>query len=92
MAEVLVQSHLNLNGNEFQNAVIQNLSTAPQNPKAGQLYFNTVDNTTYVYDGTQWVDALSQGDYTFQNGIENVDGTRNVQIKLSYLLFIRLFV
>ena len=83
MAEVLVQSHLNLNGNEFQNAVIQNLSTAPQNPKAGQLYFNTVDNTTYVYDGTQWVDALSQGDYTFQNGIENVDGTRNVQIKLN---------
>ena len=83
MAEVLVQSHLNLNGNEFQNAVIQNLASAPQNPKAGQLYFNTVDNTEYVYDGTKWVDALSQGDYTFQNGIEVVDGTRNVQLKLN---------
>ena len=83
MAEVLVQSHLNLNGNEFQNAVIQNLSSAPSNPKAGQMYFNTVDHTTYVYDGTKWVDALSQGDYTFQNGIENESGTRNVQLKLA---------
>jgi hypothetical protein len=83
MAEVLVQSHLNLNGNELQNGVIQNLATAPLNAKAGQMYFNTVDETLYVYDGTQWVNALSQGDYTFQNGIENVDGTRNVQIKLN---------
>ena len=82
MAEVLVQSHLNLNGNEFQNAVIQNLSTAPQNPKAGQLYFNTVDNTTYVYDGTQWVDALSQGDYSFQNGLVEGEG-RTVSINLA---------
>lgn len=82
MAEVLVQSHLNLNGNEFQNAVIQNLSTAPQNPKAGQLYFNTVDNTTYVYDGTQWIDALSQGDYSFQNGLVEGEG-RTVSINLA---------
>ena len=83
MAEVLVQSHLNLNGNELQNGVIQNLATAPSSAKAGQMYFNTVDETLYVYDGTQWVNALSQGDYTFQNGIENEDGTRNVQIKLN---------
>ena len=82
MAEVLVQSHLNLNGNEFQNAVIQNLSAAPSNPKAGQLYFNTVDNTTYVYDGTKWVDALSQGDYTFQNGLVEGEG-RTVGINLA---------
>ena len=83
MAQVLVKSHLNLGGNEIQNAVFQNLATAPQNPVEGQFYFNTTDGTLYVYNGTSWVDALSQGDYTFQNGIENVAGTRNVQIKLA---------
>ena len=83
MAEVLVKSHLNLGGNEIQNAVFQNLSGAPSNPAAGQFYFNTTDSTLYVYNGTSWVDALSQGDYTFQNGLELVDNTRNVQIKLA---------
>ena len=73
---------LNLNQNELQNPVLQNLASAPANPKAGQAYFNTADNTVYVYDGTDWIDALSQGNYTFQNGVELVSGTRNVQIKL----------
>ena len=53
---------LNLNQNELQNAVVQNLATAPANPKAGQHYFNTADNTEYVYNGTSWVDTLNQGE------------------------------
>ena len=83
MAEVLVKSHLNLGGNEIQNAVFQNLSSAPSNPAEGQFYFNTTDETLYVYNGTAWIDALSQGDYTFQNGVELVEGTRNVQVKVA---------
>lgn len=82
MAELLFQSHINLDGNELQNAVVQNLNTAPESPKAGQSYFNTTSNTLFVYDGTKWVDALSQGDYTFQNGIEEVEG-RAVQLKIN---------
>ena len=82
MAQVNFKSHLNLGGNEIQNAVIQNLSGAPSNPKVGQFYFNTTDNTLYVYNGTSWIDALSQGDYTFQNGIEESEG-RLVGIKLA---------
>lgn len=82
MAELLVQSHLNLDGNEIQNAVAQNLTTAPSNPKDGQFYFNTANDTLYVFNGTDWIDALSQGDYTFQNGIEEVEG-RAVQLKIN---------
>lgn len=77
----------NLNGQgiaELQNYKIQNLSSAPTtNLSAGRFYYNTTDNTLYVYNGTAWVDALSQGDYTFQNGLEVVTNTRNVQIKLA---------
>jgi len=82
MAKKKILVDYDLSQNELQNAVIQNLASAPANPKAGQHYFNTADNTEYVYNGTSWVDALSQGDYTFQNGVELVSGTRNVQVKL----------
>lgn len=69
---------------ELRNYNIQNLSSAPTTGlQAGRFYFNTTDNTLYVYNGTAWVDALSQGDYTFQNGVELVNGTRNVQLKLA---------
>ena len=43
---------INLNKNELQNAVIQNLSTAPDNPKVGQVYYNTTDQLMYQYKRT----------------------------------------
>lgn len=82
MAERKFVADLNLNQNELQNAVFQNLATAPSNPKNGQFYFDTTDNTLYVYNGTAWVDALSQGDYTFQNGIKESSG-RIVELNLA---------
>lgn len=63
-------NNLDLKNNEIQNFRVQNLAAAPENPVLGQHYFNTVDNTEYVHNGTKWVDALSQGDYTFKNGIK----------------------
>lgn len=72
---------LDLGQNELQNAVIQNLASAPSNPKKGQHYFDTSTNTEYIWDGTAWVNAMSQGDYTFQNGVEEITG-RKVQIKV----------
>ena len=61
---------------ELRNLNVQNLSTAPTtNLRAGRFYFNTTDNTLYVYNGTAWVDALNQGKiYTEGNGI-NITGT-----------------
>ena len=47
-------NNLDLNKNELQNAVIQPLSSAPSNPKEGQIYYNTVDKKYYIFDGTSW--------------------------------------
>lgn len=76
---------LNLNRNELQNAVIQNLSTAPSNPIEGLMYYNTNDNIAYIYDGTAWRNTMSTGDYTFINGIEELSGqdAGKVQLKLA---------
>lgn len=39
-----------------------NLSSAPTtNVYEGRFYMNTTDHILYVYNGSQWVDALSQG-------------------------------
>ena len=64
-------TNVDLKQNELQNAVIQNLASAPSNPKAGQFYFNTTNKTLYVYANGAWVDALTQGTtYTEGNGID----------------------
>ena len=49
-------TNIDLNSNELRNGVIHNLATDPGTGVAGQLYFNTVDQTLKVYNGTtsQW--------------------------------------
>jgi len=60
---------INLNKNELQNARIQNLASAPSSVSSvtGQVYYNTVDNKTYYFNGTSWVD-MTGGAGSINNG------------------------
>lgn len=76
-------TNINLNGNQLERAKFQTVASleSVSNPFAGQHVWCTADNQEYVYDGTKWVNALSQGDYTFANGVQESD--RQVSLKLA---------
>ena len=78
MAKRKVPADLDLLLNELQNAVAQNLSTTPAAPKAGQFWFDTVDDTLKCKTANGGVkDALSQGKtYTQSTGVI-VNNTNN---------------
>lgn len=57
VADITLGANLELNKNELIEAVVQKSSTAPNNPKEGQIYYNTTNQTIYVsIGGTTWLD------------------------------------
>lgn len=45
---------LDLLQNEIRNGVFQHLAAAPENPKEGQFYYNTVAKKFYVFEDNKW--------------------------------------
>jgi len=81
-------SNLDLTRNQLLNAVIQNLATPPQNPKVGQIYFNTAvqELKIYVQTGTDpntfaW-DVVGK-EYELVNDILEASGDETSGLKYS---------
>lgn len=55
-------TNLDLTKNQILNVALQNLSSPPGSPVAGQVYYNTVDKAIYFWDSLQWVNI--SGDIT----------------------------
>ena len=67
-----VLNNLDLVQNEIQNAVVQNLATAPSSPEVGQVYYDTVLGYLRVYNGSSW-DRLDD------NWVSSVGATAPIQ-------------
>ena len=54
---------IDLNGNELQNAVDQNLTSAPESPVEGQFYWNSSTKQDMIWNGSAWVSRTSDTTY-----------------------------
>lgn len=58
--------------NQLLNAVLENRSTPPSNPVAGQQYYNTSDKKAYYYNGSTWIamgtETVSYPPFIINNG------------------------
>ena len=79
-----ILTNLDLNRNQIQNVVIHPLATAPANPVAGQIYYNTTDDIIYKFNGTSW-DSIGVGTITKADvGLDNVDNTSDATKKTNF--------
>lgn len=81
MANIKYLVDLDLSKNQLLNATVQNLATAPTSPQEGQIYYDTGDDTVYVWTGSSWLDLGNQGvggtDLSYTAGTANGVVTSN---------------
>ena len=91
MASIKHLVDLDLNKNQLLNAVVQNLAVAPTSPNQGQIYWDTAQDSLFVWDedGSAWIDLGSDGitnlAYTagVSNGVVTSDSGDNATIPLA---------
>lgn len=69
---------INLNRNELQNAVIQNLASAPSSPTPGLVYYDTTLSKFGTYNGSEWVymGDMDGSDYVDLTTAQSVGGVK----------------
>lgn len=73
-----LSNSLSLNQNEIKDVVIDNLSSAPGSPVAGQIYYNTTNSNTYIWNGSSWEDITetnSAGSAEYFDAYDSTGGT-----------------
>ena len=76
MARKKFYTDIDLKGNELENAVLDNLSAPPENPKAGQVYFDTGEKKEKYYNGTEWIGSVTpdEMDSELEKKVDKVEG------------------
>lgn len=71
MASKINYVDIDLNKNQLLNAVVQNLPSAPLNPKEGQIYYNTsaTDMGMYGFIGSRWVELSHLYNHPIQSAL-----------------------
>lgn len=72
MATQKILTHIDLNGNEIQNGVLQNLASDPSSGKEGQKYFNTTTHKERIYSNGEWKNAAD--DYALPAATTQIRG------------------
>ena len=85
--------HLNLNGNEIRNVVLQNLSSAPEvetGTNIGRMYYDTTEKTPKIFNGTEWISFGNTGGggefedtnttYSFSIIEKNANGNKEIYL------------
>jgi hypothetical protein len=84
LSKILATAALDLNKTELQNAVIQNLATAPSTPAEGQVYYDSSagDKSIYFWDGSNWVDVGGDVRSVIAGAGLTQTGTRDITINV----------
>ena len=71
---IKAKSGIDLCNNQLLNAVLENkaVASAPENPVAGSLYWDTTNNCLKIYNGSAWVNYNPLDAYSFTKAADGV--------------------